>query len=238
LFTSDQHIRQHSYHTTSNHKRTLLNTLLFTSFTHFRSTYSTTFTSYNIKSQTNTTEDTSVHLFCSLPINIFNNIHIIQYQITNEHYSPHFCSSLLLTSDQHIRQHTHHTTSNHKRTLRKTLLFTSFAHYRSAYSTTLTSYNIKSQTNTTQHTSVHLFYSFPINIFDNIHIIQHQITNEHYSPHFCSPLLLTTDQHIQQHSHHTISNHKRTLLTTLLFISFTHFRSTYSTTHTSYNIKS
>jgi len=79
---SGQHIRQHSHHTTSNHKRTLLTTLLFTSFAHFRSTYSTTLTSYNIKSQTNTTHKTSVHLFCSLPINIFDNTHMIEYHVT------------------------------------------------------------------------------------------------------------------------------------------------------------
>ena len=101
---------------------------------------------------------------------------MIQHQITNEHYSPHFCSPLLLTSDQHIRQHSHHTTSNHKRTLLMTLLFTSFAHFRSTYSTTLTSYNIKSQTNTTENTSVHLFCSLPINIFDNTHIIEYHVT--------------------------------------------------------------
>ena len=239
--TSNQHILTHSPNPTSHHKRTLLSTLLFTSFNHFQPTHSHSLSKSNITSQTNITHNTSVHLFQSLPTNTFS-----------------------LTLHQHP-------TSHHKRTLLKTLLFTSFNHFQPTHSHSLSKSNITSQTNITHDTSVHLFQSLPTNTFSltlqiqhhitndshyssdtSVHLfqslptntfpltlqIQHHITNEHYSAHFCSPLSITSNQHILTHSPNPTSHHKRTLLSTLLFTSFNHFQPTHSHSLSKSNITS
>ena len=182
--------------------------------------------------------NTSVHLFQSLPTNTFSLTLQIQHHITNEHYSLHFCSPLSITSNQHILTHSPNPTSHHKRTLLTTLLFTSFNHFQPTHSHSLSKSNITSQTNITQHTSVHLFQSLPTNTFSLTLQIQHHITNEHYSPHFCSPLSITSNQYILTHSPNPTSHHKRTLLTTLLFTSFNHFQPTHSHSLSKSNITS
>ena len=151
--------------------------------------------------------NTSVHLFQSLPTNTFSLTLQIQHHITNEHYSPHFCSPLSITSNQHILTHSPNPTSHHKRTLLKTLLFTSFNHFQPTHSHSLSKSNITSQTNITH-------------------------------AHFCSPLSITSNQHILTHSPNPTSHHKRTLLITLLFTSFNHFQPTHSHSLSKSNITS
>jgi len=68
----------HSHHPTSHQKRTLLITLLFTSFNHFQTNIFNSFSSSNITSKTNITEETSVHLFQSFTNKHFQLILIIE----------------------------------------------------------------------------------------------------------------------------------------------------------------
>ena len=115
----------HSHHLTSHQKRTLLTRLLFTCFNHFQTNIFNSFSSSNITSKTNITEETSVHLFQSLSNKYFQLILIIQHHIENEHYSKHFCSPLPITCKQIFSNHSHHPTSHRKRTLLNRLLFIS-----------------------------------------------------------------------------------------------------------------
>jgi len=178
--------------------------------------------SSNITSKTNITQQTSVHLFQSLPNKYFQLILVIQHHIKNEHHSRDFCSPLSITFKQIFSTHSHHPTSHRKRTLLITLLFTSFNHFQINIFNSFVSSNITSKTNITQQTSVHLFQSLPNKHFELILILRHHIKNEHYSRDFCSPLSIAFKQIFSTHSHQPTSHQKRTLLKTLLFTSCNH----------------
>jgi len=235
--TFKQIFSTHFHHPTSHQKRTLLKTLLFTSFNHFQTNIFNSFSSSNITSKTNITQNTSVHLFQSLSNKYFQLILVIQYHIKNEHYSSDFCSPLSITFKQIFSTLSHHPTSHQKRTLLTRLLFTSFNHFRTNIFNSFSSSNITSKTNITHQTSVHLFQSLSNKYFQLFLIIQHRIKNEHYSRDFCSPLSITFEQIFSTHSHHPTSHQKRTLLITLLFTSFNHFQTNIFNSFSSSNIK-
>jgi len=128
--TFKQTYSTNSHHPTSHQKRTLLTRLLFTSFNHLQTNIFNSFVSCNITSKTNITQNTSVHLLQSLSNKYFQLIRVIQHHIKNEHYSSDFCSPLAIIFKQIFSTHSHHPTSDEKRTLLIRLLFTSCNHFQ------------------------------------------------------------------------------------------------------------
>ena len=205
----------------------------------------------NITSQTNVNHDISVHLCRALSGKCCHSLWSSNF---TSQPNIHQYTSVHLFSDFHPNLATlsHHPTSHYKPTFISTLLFTSSAHFHRNFATHCdhpTSHHHRTFIST-------LLFSgsvISIHILSLSLIIQHHITNQHSSAHFCSPVQwlpskschslwssnITSQTNIHQYTyvhlfggfhpnlvtqaHHPTAHHNPTLIITLLFFSFAHF---------------